>query len=294
MPIKIYSPAGTDTTSAMLINAYNYVRMMKNRGVNIRVTNNSYGGCSETCGFDRATKDAIDAMGDADILNVFAAGNAADNGNSDNDVTPFYPSSYTSPSILAVAASDRFDNRFFRYGVKSVDLAAPGIAILSTGYTDAQKYRALSGTSMATPHVAGAAALLSSLNPSLSAVSLKATLMNNVDALPQWNGFVKTGGRLNVFKALQNQTVCTFSLENTSFNVPVKGGLFKLNVAAPQNCDFSAKSDANWAVVLDSGDYSGNGTVKIWVRTSPFQTRTTTVHVAGQTVTIKQSKPGNS
>src|SRR5688572_16093642 len=52
MPIKIYSSAGTDTTSAMLINAYNYVRMMKNRGVNIRVTNNSYSGCNEACGYD--------------------------------------------------------------------------------------------------------------------------------------------------------------------------------------------------------------------------------------------------
>jgi subtilisin family serine protease len=294
MPIKIYSPAGTDTTSAMLINAYNYVRMMKNRGVNIRVTNNSYGGCSETCGFDQATKDAIDAMGEADILNVFAAGNAADNGNSDNDVTPFYPSSYTSPSILAVTASDSNDNRFFRYGLKSVDLAAPGIAIMSTWPSDSQKYRALSGTSMATPHAAGAAALLSSLNPSLSAISLKATLMNNVDALPQWNGFVKTGGRLNVFKALQNQTVCSFNLENTSFNVPMKGGLFKLNVAAPPYCDFSARSNANWAAVLDSGDYSGSGQVKIWVRTSPVQSRTATVRVAGQTVTIKQARPGIS
>ena len=92
MPIKIYSPNGTDSTSAMLVNAYNYIRMMKLRGVNIRVTNNSYGGCGEACGYDQATKayggcgeacgydqatkDALDGMGDADILNVFAAGNA--------------------------------------------------------------------------------------------------------------------------------------------------------------------------------------------------------------------------
>ena len=62
MAIKIYSPTGTDTTSAMLINAYNYVTLMKNRGVNIRVTNNSYGGCLEACGYDQATKDALDAM----------------------------------------------------------------------------------------------------------------------------------------------------------------------------------------------------------------------------------------
>ena len=59
MGVKIYSAIADDSTSAMVINAYNYVRMMKNRGVNIVATNNSYGGCPETCGYDQATKDAI-------------------------------------------------------------------------------------------------------------------------------------------------------------------------------------------------------------------------------------------
>ena len=96
----------------MLVNAYNYVRMMKNRGVNIRVTNNSYGGCGEACGYDQATKDALDAMGDAGILNVFAAGNSSTN----NDTSPFYPASYTSPSIVSVAASTSTDSRIFSWG----------------------------------------------------------------------------------------------------------------------------------------------------------------------------------
>src|SRR6185369_14617368 len=124
MPIKVYSAAANDSTSAMLINAYNYVRMMKNRGVNIRVTNNSYGDCPEACGYDQATKDAIDALGDAGVLNVFAAGNA----NTNIDNSPFYPASYTSPSIIAVAASELNDNRasFSNYGPTTVDLAAPG------------------------------------------------------------------------------------------------------------------------------------------------------------------------
>ncbi len=69
---------------------------------------------------------------------------------------------------------------------------------------------------MATPHTAGAAALLSAYNPNLSSASLKATLMNTVDVLPQWNGIVKTGGRINVARALQNQTVCTFTPANSS------------------------------------------------------------------------------
>jgi serine protease len=71
MAIKIYSQSGSDTTSAMLINAYNYVRMMKERGVNIRITNNSYGGCLEACAYDQATREAIDALGDAGHLEHF-------------------------------------------------------------------------------------------------------------------------------------------------------------------------------------------------------------------------------
>ena len=136
MAIKIYSPIGTDSTSAMLVNAYNYVRMMKNRGVNIRVTNNSYGGCGEACGYDQATKDALDAMGNAGILNVFAAGNDRRN----IETTPSYPASYTSPSVLAVASSTSTDARssFSNYGAVSVDLAAPGSGILST-YTNASE-----------------------------------------------------------------------------------------------------------------------------------------------------------
>src|SRR5207253_1900016 len=114
MPIKIYSPNGSDSTSAMLVNAYNYIRMMKNRGVNIRVTNNSYGDCGEACGYDQATKDALDAMGDAGILNVFAAGNSAVNIDSfpyGTTPSPGYPAKYKSPSILAVASSTSTDSR---------------------------------------------------------------------------------------------------------------------------------------------------------------------------------------
>ena len=214
----------------MLVNAYNYIRMMKMRGVNIRVTNNSYGGCGEACGYDQATKDALDAMGNADILNVFAAGNA----NTNNEITPHYPASYTSPSVLTVASSTSTDAKssFSNFGAISVDLAAPGSSILSTYATSDTSYATLSGTSMATPHTAGAAALLSSYNPNLSAQSLKATLMNTVDVLPQWNGLVKTGGRLNVVRALQNQTVCNFVLDRNSQVVFPEGGTFTINITA--------------------------------------------------------------
>jgi len=287
MAIKIYSPIGTDTTSAMLINAYNYVRMMKNRGVNIRVTNNSYGGCNEACGFDRATKDAIDALGNAGILNVFAAGNDSVN----NDITPFYPASYTSPGILSVAASTPGDLRsnFSNYGAISVDIAAPGSSILST-HSSALNYATLNGTSMAAPHAAGAAALLYSYNPNLSPQSLKATLMNTVDVLQQWNGIVKTGGRLNAARALQNQTICTFTAANDSITVPTKGGYFTVNVAAAPNCDFSVKSNAKWIQINGADALSGNSAVSFRVLVNPTISRTGTITIAGQTFTVRQSR----
>ena len=289
MPIKIFgAPPANDTTTAMVINAYNYVRIMKNRGVNIRVTNNSYAGPPETPTNDQAMKDAIDAMGDAGILNVFAAGNDSNN----NDVNPIYPGSFSSPSILSVAASDANDNRpgFSNYGAVSVDLAAPGVAIWSTMFFSDSSYGVMSGTSMATPHTAGAAALLSSLNPSLSVASLKATLMNTVDQLPQWNGVVKSGGRLNVANALQHQTVCTYGLASPSIWISNKGGFASVDVSAPQNCEFSVKSGSYWIHVYSDAMMNGGGTVTFRVSVSPTITRQGNITIGGQTFTVRQSR----
>jgi subtilisin family serine protease len=289
MPVKIYSPAGTDTTSTMLINAYNYVRTMKLRGVNIRVTNNSYGGCGEACGYDQATKDALDAMGDAGILNVFAAGNDATN----IDTTPSYPASYTSPSVLSVAASTSSDAKasFSNWGITSVDLAAPGSGILSTYNSSDSGYATLSGTSMATPHATGAAALLSAYNPSLSVASLKATLINTVDPIAAWASLVRSGGRLNVARAIQNQTVCTYSTNGGTLFASTKGGYYTISVTAPQNCDYGVKSSVNWVKIVPGSDtLSGSGTVSIRVLRNPTITRTGTISVGGQVFTIRQSR----
>ncbi|MBX3281034.1 MAG: S8 family serine peptidase [Acidobacteria bacterium] len=295
MAIKIYSPNGTDSTSAMLVNAYAYIRMMKLRGVNIRATNNSYGDCGEACGYDQATKDGIDAMGDAGIVNVFAAGNDSQNVDSfpaGGNPSPGYPVRYTSPSIIGVASSNSSDTKsgFSNWGTTSIDLAAPGSGILSTYASSDTATTTMSGTSMATPHVTGAVALLAAYHPELSVASLKATILNTVDVLPAWAAYVKTSGRLNVFHALQNPTVCTFTPSITEIRVPTKGKVFDVTVTAPTNCEYSITPSSNWIKILTSKTASGTATVTIRVPVNPTISRTGTVTFGDQSLTITQHR----
>ncbi|HVG71990.1 MAG TPA: S8 family serine peptidase [Vicinamibacterales bacterium] len=184
-------------SDADAIECFNYVVALKQRGVNVRVTSNSWGALRGQF-FPQALKNAIDAAGAAGIVNIFAAGNNGVN----IDSTPFDPASFTSASIVSVAASDSADARasFSNYGAVSVDLAAPGVNILSTYETG---YAFASGTSMATPHVAGAAAMLLANRPALTVAEVKSSLLNSADLLGSWTGLVATGGRLNLFQTLQ-------------------------------------------------------------------------------------------
>jgi subtilisin family serine protease len=177
------------------IECLDYATMMKTTyGVNLKLTSNSWGGG----GFSQALEDAIAASGSAGMLFMAAAGNDGTN----NDSIPHYPSNYDLDNILAVAATDRNDNlaSFSSYGVTSVDLGAPGVSILST--TPGNTYSLYDGTSMATPHVAGAAALLWADDPTLTPQEVRQILFSNVDPVPSLTGRVMTGGRLNVYNAL--------------------------------------------------------------------------------------------
>ncbi|MEO7539099.1 MAG: S8 family serine peptidase [Pyrinomonadaceae bacterium] len=290
MTIKVYNNTGVGTTSAMLINAYNYIRRMKNSGINIRVTNNSYGGCFDICGYDQATKDAIDALGATGVLQVFAAGNAATN----NDQFPFFPSSYTSPSILAVASSTTKDtpSSFTNFGANSVDLAAPGNGILSTTFESDSSYGPKTGSSMSAPHVTGAAALLSAYQPGLSAVSLKATLMNTVDAIPEWNGMTKTGGRLNIDHALRTPSVCTLDLASTSLNASHRGGTFNVGINANDNCEYRVRSNAKWIRMLSGDVTSGVDTVTFRLTFNSLTARAASISIGDRIFTVTQTGYG--
>ncbi len=192
--LKFLDSTGNGTTAAA-INAITYANAM-----GISITNNSWSGG----GFSQALKNAIDAAGTKGYLFIAAAGNGINNNGvaNNNDATPQYPASYTSSNIIAVAATDVNDANasFSNYGLTSVDLAAPGVSIYSTKPGNAYQY--LSGTSMATPQVTGAVALIWGYNQSLTRTQVKTYLLQGVDSLATLSGRVVSRGRLNVKKAL--------------------------------------------------------------------------------------------
>ena len=188
MPLKFLRKDGNGDTAASL-NAIAYARKM---GAN--VISCSWGGTARS----QALADAISAT---NKLIVCAAGNSGVN----TDTIPQYPSGFDNPQIISVAASDASDGipSYSNYGPTSVDVAAPGDWILSTYPTAlGYQYIKMKGTSMATPHVSGLAALLLSVNPGLSPDQLKQLIMNNVDKVPAFSGKTVSGGRIDAGKSL--------------------------------------------------------------------------------------------
>jgi uncharacterized repeat protein (TIGR01451 family) len=215
MPLKAIGPGGG--TDSVILEAYNYAKMMRQRGVNLRVLNNSYGGQP----ISESLFNGIKELGDAGILFVAAAGNDTLN----NDSVPHFPATADLPNVISVAASTQggfFASEFSNRGAQTVHLAAPGDEILSTtphGYSgtglvaantdpDGSTYSNLSGTSMAAPHVTGAAALAIAANPGITMQKLRAAVMFGVDESGLFFTRTITQGRLNANRTVQ------FGLEN--------------------------------------------------------------------------------
>jgi len=178
-------------TSANAIKAVDYFTDLKTRhGLNIVATNNSWGGG----GFSQALKDAITRANTANILFIAAAGNSG----TDNDTTASYPANYDVANVISVAAITNTGAlaSFSQYGATTVDIGAPGVGVWST--TAFNTYSSYNGTSMATPHVTGGAALYAASNPGASAATIKAAILNSAVPTASLTGKTVTGGRLNV------------------------------------------------------------------------------------------------
>jgi hypothetical protein len=197
LPVKWMNNASHGETSA-LIEALQWLVVAKQSGVNVRVVNDSdtFWGTA----YSQALSNEIDVLGANNILFVTSAGNTGNN--NDEVAVQRYPCSYNRPTEICVAPLDSNDQlpSWANYGAHTVDLAAPGVSIYSTLRGGAYGY--LSGSSMAAPQVAGAAALILSKVPSLPAAALKADILENVDHLPALAGRVISGGALDVCKAL--------------------------------------------------------------------------------------------
>lgn len=188
MPVKFLDDNGSGT-SASAIKAINYATKM-----GARIISNSWGGG----GYSVLLENAIKQSQLAGALFVAAAGNATN----DNDSQPFYPATYNVANIVSVAAINKKGAlaSFSNYGKTTVDLGAPGVDILST-YPN-NSYKSLSGTSMATPHVSGVAALLLAKKPNLTISQLKERLINTGTPLKSLKNKTSSGRLLNAQQAL--------------------------------------------------------------------------------------------
>lgn len=275
MPVKFLNAQGSGTDA----NAVSAVLYAAQNGAD--VMNNSWASTD----YSQALADAINVADQHGALFVAAAGNNGTN----NDSTPTYPASYSMPNVMSVAATDNTDNLAFfsNTGRQSVDLGAPGVDIYSTWMGGGYQYE--SGTSMATPHVSGAAALAKAAFPSASAVGLKALLLGTVDPKSPLATTTSSGGRLNVGNAVACHSTPQVWIDSpgpgfqTDVGAPVSFTALASNCADPSGVTVTATGNGSPVTLSPRGDgvYTGTltptsgGAITISVTASNGTTSTT-------------------
>lgn len=188
MALKIHGGPKGKGTIADAILAIKYASAM---GADI--VNMSWGSTT----YNRALEQAIS---ESSMLFVTAAGNTGNN----NDNTPIYPASYDLPNVISVTFINQYGSLTTKsnYGKNTVDIAAPGMEILST--IVGSSYDVMSGSSMATPHITGLAAILYSCTENISPESVKNTILSNVKLLPALKGMISVAGIPNAYSLVQS------------------------------------------------------------------------------------------
>jgi subtilisin family serine protease len=249
--LKFLGAGGSGSTSAAL-SALQYCI-----GKNIKVSNNSWGGG----GFNQSMANALTTSASIGHLFVAAAGNAGTN----NDSSPSYPASYTNPNVIAVAATASNDTlaSFSQYGLTSVDVGAPGVSIVSTYPTNS--YATLSGTSMATPHVAGVVTAVYGQNPSWTYQQVRDRIYSTVRPVAALSGRCVTGGMVNLQAALvsNNPNGPVIGISAPANNSSSTGGgsvTFSATASDAQDGDLTSR--IRWSSNLQ-GQFGTGGTVSI-------------------------------
>jgi subtilisin family serine protease len=281
VPIKFLDANGSGTTAGAVNGIYfliqaNLAFANTATPLNVRVLSASWGGS----GASQALLDAINWANAYNMLFVAAAGNSGVN----TDISPNFPSCYGSANMISVAATDAADQRpsFSNYGASTVDLGAPGVNILST--TRGGTYGYMSGTSMATPHVSGVAALTLA-NCNLDTAALRDLLLRTAEPVASLAGVTVTGGRLNAWRALRGcSSSPSFTLSTTpaaQSAAPNTGATYSVNVA-PQS-GFSGAVTLSVSG-LPTGVTASFGTNPIWITSSAAASSSLTLLVGATAV----------
>ncbi|MEM9227787.1 MAG: S8 family peptidase, partial [Verrucomicrobiota bacterium] len=241
LPLRLGS---SSFATSDIVAALDYLYDLKlRRGVNIMVSTNAYGGYDVS----QTEAAAVARQRDAGILFVAAAGNES----TDTDTQTHYPSGLEGDHIISVAASSSLDTLYTssNFGATSVDLVAPGEDIDVA--TAVGTYTTRSGTSMATPFVAGVLALGAAKSPHRTPDALRTALFSSVDSLPAFTGKVAIGGRLNAaafLDALTPDYVLSFASPASDTALAAPGTLAFTASLSFNDAPVTPASSLNWSV----------------------------------------------